>query len=93
MSANFYAPTAQDATEHLEIQVSTTHLGQILTALGYAGEDLECGVIGGELPATTLLDLIDATDAARAGRVLTYLGMLRELAEAARAHGSEVAWG
>jgi hypothetical protein len=95
MSVTFFAPDAQAATETLEVNLSNTNAGQLTVALGLDTiEDINGrGMVAGEVPAEQL-----AQAAARligegvSVYRITCLMALYDLAEAAKAHGSTVAW-
>lgn len=94
MSTTFFAPDAQAATGHLDLNMSATNAGRLTILLGLdtkAAID-ERGMVAGEVSALRVLAAIRQQYATGCGELLAGISELRALAEAAEAHNSTVAW-
>jgi hypothetical protein len=95
MTATFFAPDAQAATAHLEVNLANANAGELTVALGLDTTEgiIERGMVAGEVPAEQLAQAAARLmgQGASAYRI-TCLMALYDLATAAQKHGSTVAW-
>lgn len=96
MSVTFFAPDAQAATAHLEINMANVNAAQltVLLDLDTQGAIQERGVVAGEFAAATVVAACRGwnLDAMADRYMAERIRQLATLAEAARLRGSNVAW-